>query len=208
MPIMVATQLSDEANAGFYAALLLVGFIWIIPNHLGIAMFALDSASGEHFAAGLSTAIRLSAIVSLLAAVVTPFVAYPMLAIFGPLYEDARHCLIILAACTFASATKSIYIAVRRAEGALGTAAYAAAAGGILELGAVEVGVGLGSVTGVGIALGTAMVVEAAFLAPAILRAKRRCRAGPRTEKSALDSESHLDADHRARGRMLTGETR
>jgi O-antigen/teichoic acid export membrane protein len=177
MPIMVATQLGDEANAGFYAALLLVSFIWIIPNHLGTAMFALDSENSEHFGVGLNTALRLSVVVSVLAAVVIPVVAYPLLAIFGPSYKDARYCLIILAICTFASAIKSIYISVRRAQGTLGRAAQAAALGGAFELAAVEIGLKLGSVTGVGIGLGAAMVIEAAFLWPPIMNARRHFNA-------------------------------
>ena len=115
---------------------------------------------------GSTTALRLSGVVSVLAAAGAPTLARPVLAIFGPGYEQARYCLIALAICTFPFAVKSIYIPVRRAQGALGKAALAVSLGAALELGAVELGLKLGGVTGVGIALGAAMVVEAAiFLA-------------------------------------------
>jgi O-antigen/teichoic acid export membrane protein len=174
MPIMVASQLGHQANAGFYAALLLVTFVWIIPYHLAVAMFALDDENPEHLGSGLNTALRLCGVLSVLAAVGAPILAYPLLAIFGPGYEQARYCFIALGISTFASAIKSIYIGVRRAQGLLGKAAKATALGAGLDLIAVEVGLKLGGVTGVGIALGTSMAVQAAFFWPPIRNARRR----------------------------------
>ena len=173
MPIMVAAQLGAHANAGFYAALLFVGAVWIVPYHLATAMLTLDGGHAEHFDHGLSTALRLSGVVSVLAAVGAPILARPVLAIFGPGYEQARYCLIALAICTFASAIKSIYIPVRKAQGALGKAARAVILGAALELGAAELGLKLGGVTGVGIAFGAAMVLEAMFFWPTIDRARK-----------------------------------
>lgn len=173
MPIMVAAQLGAQANAGFYAVLLLVGVVWVVPSHLATAVLTLDSENPEHFGRGLNTALRLSGVVSVLAAAGAPILARPVLAMFGPGYEQARYCLIALATCTCASAVKSIYFPVRRAQGALRKAARAAALGAALELGAVELGLKLGAVTGVGIALGTAMVLEAVFFWPTIRKARQ-----------------------------------
>ncbi|MCV7331812.1 lipopolysaccharide biosynthesis protein [Mycobacterium cookii] len=173
MPIMVATQLGAQANAGFYAALLLVGVIWIVPYHLGTAMLTLDGGNAGHFQHGLSTALRLSGVVAFVAAVGAPCLAGPVLAVFGPGYEQARYCLIAFALCTFASAVKSIYIPVRKAQGALSTAALTITLGAALELGAAELGLKLGGVTGVGIAFGAAMVFESFCFWPAIARMRK-----------------------------------
>jgi O-antigen/teichoic acid export membrane protein len=175
MPIMVAAQLGAHANAGFYAALLIGGVIWIVPYHLATAMLTLDGGDTEHFDHGLSTALRLSGVVSVLAAAGAPIVARPVLALFGPGYEEAHYCLIALATCTFASAIKSIYIPVRRAQGALGKAALAVILGAGLEVGAAELGLRLGGVTGVGIAFGAATVLEAICFWPTIRRARKSC---------------------------------
>jgi O-antigen/teichoic acid export membrane protein len=172
MPIMVTAQLGAHANAGFYAALLLLGVVWTIPCHLATAMLTLDGGDTNHFDHGLSVALRLSGAVSLLTAVGAPIVARPVLAIFGPGYEQARYCLIALATCTFASAIKSIYIPVRRAQGALSRGALAVILGAGIEVGAAEIGLKLGGVTGVGIAFGAAMVLEAIAFWPAIRRAR------------------------------------
>ena len=173
MPVMVAAQLGAQANACFYAALLLVSVVWIIPSHLATAMLTLERGNAEHFGRGLKTALRLSGVVSVLAATGAPTLARPVLAIFGPGYEQARYCLIALATCTFAIAIKSIYIPVRRAQGALGRAALAVTLGAPLELGAVELGLKLGAVTGVGVAFGAATLLEAAYFWPTIRKARQ-----------------------------------
>ena len=173
IPIMVAAQLGARANAGFYAAFLLVSVVWIIPSHLATAMLTLDPENAEHFGRGLTTALRLSGLVAVLAAAGAPILARPALAIFGSGYEQAHYCLVALATCTFPIAVKTIYIPVRRAQGALGKAARAVALGAALELGAVELGLKLGAVTGVGIAFATAMVLEALFYWPTIHKARQ-----------------------------------
>jgi O-antigen/teichoic acid export membrane protein len=173
MPIMVAAQLGAHANAAFYAALLLAGAIWIIPFHLATAMLTLDGGDEEHFNHGLSTALRVSGAVSILAAAGGPVMAGPVLAIFGPEYEQARYCLIALAICTFASAIKSIYIPVRKAQGALAKAALAVTLGAALELAAAQLGLKLGAVTGVGIGFGAATVFEAMCFWPTIVKARK-----------------------------------
>jgi O-antigen/teichoic acid export membrane protein len=200
LPIMVATQLGDEANAGFYAALLMVTFIWIIPNHLGTAMFALHSGDPHHFRTGLDTALKLSAAVSVIAAIGGPVLAGPLLEVFGPTYVDARYCLMALLICTFCGAIKSIYIAVRRAQGALGRAARAAVLGALLELAAAEVGLQVAGVTGVGIAMGAATAIEALCFWPAI----REARAEPAGEAP----EGGFDADTRGPQRLRLAEYR
>ena len=203
MPIIVATQLSVEANAGFYAALLIVSFIWIIPNHLGTAMFALDGTDPGQLGHGLDTALRLSALVSVVAAVGIPFLAGPLLEIFGPGYDEARYCLIALAMATFASAVKSIYIAVRRAQSALSRAAWAASLGGVLELAAVGAGLHFGGVTGVGIALSAAMTVEAVFFWPSIHKARRRTHqfAGAEVDMGSDGRAVHVSSANHDRAR-------
>lgn len=173
LPIMVASQLGNEANAGFYAALLMISFIWVIPNNLGVAMFALHCGDPRYFRTGLDTAIRLSAVVAIAAAVGGPLLARPLLSIFGPAYVEAQYCFMALSICTFAGAVKAIYIAVRRATGAFAGAAKVAVLGAVWELFAAEVGLLLGGVTGLGVALGAATAVEAAILWPAIARARR-----------------------------------
>lgn len=178
MPIMVTTQLGAHANAGFYAALLLVGVVWIIPYHLATAMLTLDGGNAEHFDHGLRTALRMAGAVSLLAAVGAPVLAGPVLAIFGPEYEQARYCLIALAFCTFPSAIKSIFTPVRKAQGALSKAALAVTLGAALELVAAEIGLKAGGITGLAIALGVAMSSEAICFWPAIGRARKSLARG------------------------------
>lgn len=170
MPIMVAAQLGPAANAAFYAVVLIVGFVWSAPMYLGTGMFSLRKEGGDAFSHGFRTALGLSLAISIIAAVVAPFIAGPVLDLFGSGYQEAAYCLMILISCTFASATKSIYIAVRRAEGELGRAARATAIGSVGELIAVQIGIHMGGLTEIGIALGVALVIEALFFGPLVYR--------------------------------------
>lgn len=187
MPIMVAMQLGAAANAAFYAALLIATFVWTAPMQLGVGLFALSSDSFERFRDGLDTAIRLSIGISVLAIAGAPLLARPVLGIFGTNYEQASDCLMILTMCTVASATKSIYIAVRRAQGLMAKAARAACLGSVLELGAVEVGIQLGGLTEVGTALGAAMVLQAFFFGPVIAKARGHSHYRAPTTRPNLD---------------------
>ncbi|OBH04740.1 hypothetical protein A5696_03985 [Mycobacterium sp. E2699] len=183
LPIMVTAQLGADVNAGFYAALLLVSVVWIVPCHLSTAMLTLDHGNSDHFGRGLGTALRLSGVVSVLAAAGAAALAGPLLAIFGPGYAQARDCFIALAACTFPLAIKFIYIPVRRAQGALGKAALAVTLGAVLELGGAELGLKLGAVTGLGIAFGVATLLEAACFWPTIQKARKS------SDRQAADAE-------------------
>ena len=202
LPVLVASQLGSAANAAFYAALLMVSFIWVIPNHLGVAMFALHSGDPQHFKTALDTAIRISMVVSVAAAVGGPILAVPLLSIFGPAYVGAKYCFMVLAVCTFASAVKAIYIAVRRAQGTLATAARVMMLAAICELTGAQVGLMLGGVTGVGIGLGAATIVEAAFLWPVIVKSRRQppephaVTAHPSTDGSTSANPPHSREDN------------
>jgi O-antigen/teichoic acid export membrane protein len=172
MPIMVSMQLGAATNAAFYVALLIAVFVWTVPGLLGVGLFAVRSDNPSDFKNGLDTAIRLASWLSIAAVVGAPFLAQPFLMLFGSDYTEATYCLIILTICTFASATKSIYIGVRRVQGKLGKAARTACFGSVLELVAVEIGIWFGSLTAIGFTLGAAMVLQAACFWPIIRRAR------------------------------------
>jgi O-antigen/teichoic acid export membrane protein len=177
MPIMVSMQLGAATNAAFYAALLIVVFVWTVPGLLGVGLFAVRSDNASDFRNGLDTAIRLASWLSIAAAVGAPFLAHPFLKLFGSDYTEATLCLIILTTCTFASAAKSIYIGVRRMQRKLGKAARTACIGSALELGAVEIGICMGSLTAIGFTLGAAMVLQAVCFWPIISRARQATNA-------------------------------
>lgn len=190
LPIMVAQQLGAAMNAAFYAALLIATIIWTAPMQLGTSLFALREDRPTEFSHGLGTVIHVATGMAILAALGAPFLARPLLGIFGPQYVEAANCLIILGACTFASAVKSIYIAVRRAQGALAKATRALCFGSALEVGAAQLGIMAGNLTAVGSALGAAMVIQTFFFWPAVRQAARKGKQATMPESGGLDGST------------------
>lgn len=172
-PVMVAASLGYEANAAFYTALLLVGFVWIIPGHLATAMFAVSSHEPHTVRKELSRTIGFSAALSIIAMIGAPFLAEPVLRVFGPTYIVASGALVVLASATFASALKSMYITICRVRGLLGVAGRNASIGATLELGGAAIGLRSGTLLGVSVWVAVAMVLEAAWCAPTIWKAAK-----------------------------------
>jgi len=185
LPVLVSIQLGNDANAGLYAALLLAGFIWIVPNHIATAMFAVNAHDPSTLGSELTGVWRLCRLYSLAAAVGLAVLARPLLEIFGHTYTEAHWALICFAAATPAVAVKSVYVAVRRAQGQLRRAALATSLGSALELILAEVGLATAGVTGVGLGVAIALTVEAFFYWPVM----RRAMANGQTKRNAVRNQ-------------------
>lgn len=119
LPVLVAAFLGPAANAGFYIALLIVGFAYIVPTHLSTALFAVASGDRAALAQVLRRAVFISALTGAASAVVFWFGGHLMLSLFGHKYEAASGVLAILGLATFANGVKALYIAVCRVNGDL-----------------------------------------------------------------------------------------
>ena len=88
MPILVVMLLSASANAGFYIAWMIAGFLVMVPLSLSTVAYAIGSAD----AAGLSRRFRFTFCISLAFGVIANLVllpaASPALQIFGQGYAD------------------------------------------------------------------------------------------------------------------------
>jgi O-antigen/teichoic acid export membrane protein len=169
LPILVSVQLSSATNAAFYVALLLAGIVWIVPNHIATAMFAIDAHDASTLQSELARMWRLCRLYAVTASIAVTAVAQPLLAIFGSTYAQARWALVSFAAVTFAAAIKSLYIAVRRAQRKLRRAVVATCLGTVLELSLAELGLTVsGTVTGVALGVAIAMLCETFGYWPAV----------------------------------------
>jgi len=181
LPVMVSVQLSNGANAAFYAALLLAGFIWIVPNHIATAMFAVNAHDPSTLGSELVRMWRLCRFYALAATVIVAALAQPLLEIFGPTYVQARWALVSFASVTLTAAVKSLYIAVRRAQGQLRNAALATCTGTALELILGEIGLAADGITGVALGMALAMICETFGYWPVVRRAMTTRHTTPRT---------------------------
>ncbi len=198
MPILVIVLLSASANAAFYIAWMIAGFLVMVPLSLSMVAYAIGSAD----AAGLSRRFRFTFGISLgfglIANLMLLPMASPVLQVFGQGYADqATTALHILALGVFPLTIKTHYVAIHRVQRRLGTALPVVWGGTLLELGGGAVGAIAGGLTGVALGWLAGLCVEGLVMSKDALRGLRSDRAQPpprvetREELAALTS---LDA--------------
>jgi Na+-driven multidrug efflux pump len=182
MPILVIMLLSASANAAFYIAWMIAGFLVMVPLSLSMVAYAIGSAD----AAGLSRRFRFTFWISLafgmLANLVLLPAAAPALQVFGQGYADqATTALHVLALGVFPLTFKTHYVAIHRVERSLRTALPIVWAGTVLELGGGAAGAILGGLTGVAWGWLAGLCIEALVMAPDVIRGLRPERTAPRS---------------------------
>lgn len=172
MPIMVVTLLSTTANAGFYIAWLIVGFLIMIPFSLSSVAYAIGSGEEARMHERLRFTFALSLGLGALAVMILIPAAGTILSLFGESYaEVATTPLQILALGVFPLTIKTHYVAIHRVERTLGRAMPITWAGTLLELGGGAVGAAAGGLTGVACGWLAGLVIEALVMGGDVRRA-------------------------------------
>ncbi len=191
MPILVVVLLSASANASFYIAWMIAGFLVMVPLALSMVAYAIGSAD----AAGLARRFRFTFAISLgfglIANLVLIPAASPALAIFGPSYADqATTTLHILALGVFPLTFKTHYVAIHRVHKRLRSALPVVWGGTVLELGGGAAGAMLGGLDGVAWGWLAGLCVEALVMARDVIEGLRPDDA----EEPRLDTDEELAA--------------
>src|SRR5258706_6331945 len=181
LPLLVTVLLSAEANAGFYLAWMLVGFVFVVPTALTTVLHAVGAADAQALARETRRTLALSLPATLLASGLLFVVAGWVLGLFGASYAaQATWCLRILCLAGLPAILKSHYIAFCRARDALHRALPLMIAGGLLELALATLGATLGGLLGLSLGWATAVSIQAAFMGRAVDQAANPSPAGTR----------------------------
>lgn len=187
MPVLVLVIVSPSANAAFYAAWTLAGFLYIIPTHLATVLFALAAAEPRATGRRLRLTLRLSLVAGLPAMAVLGSGAHLVLSLFGANYAKAAAVpLVLLVAGYLPNIPKLHYIAVCRAADHVPRAAAVLSAAALGEVAAAMAGGAVGGLTGLSLGLLGAYIIEGLATTPPVLRAAfsggrhARPRHGPR----------------------------
>ena len=108
LPLLVASLLGVHANAAFYAAWMISGFLYILPMHLSTALFAVAVGDSRALAPRLRAALRVCLLLGGSAAVAVAALAGPAMRSFGPGYEMARTALVVMAFAYFPNVFKQL----------------------------------------------------------------------------------------------------
>jgi O-antigen/teichoic acid export membrane protein len=172
LPLLVTTLLSAEANASFYLAWMLVGFVFVIPTALTTVLHALGAADRQVLARETRRTLTLSLPATLLAGLTLCVAAEWVLGSFGANYAaQATWCLRILCLGGAPAIVKTHYIAIRRARNELRGALPAMVAGGLLEVALAMIGALLGGLVGLSLGWAIAVSIQAACMSGVVYRA-------------------------------------
>jgi O-antigen/teichoic acid export membrane protein len=172
IPVLVTVIISPSANAAFYAAWTVSGFLKVIPTHLSTVLFAVAAADPQVIARKLRFTLRLSLIIGLPCMAVLGLGAHQILSLFGPGYAQAATLpLELLVIGYLPTIPKMQYIAVCRAAGRIPRAAAVMTAAAVTEVAAATVGGTYDGLRGLSFALLGAYIIEGLVTAPAVIRA-------------------------------------
>jgi O-antigen/teichoic acid export membrane protein len=172
IPMLVTVIVSPSANAAFYAAWTLSGFLYIVPTHLSTVLFAVASAEPQAIARKLRFTLRLSALIGLPGMALLGLSAHLALSLFGASYARAATVPLLLMVIGYLPTVPKVhYIAVCRAANRIPRAATVLTVAAAMEVSAAAAGGASDGLKGLSLALLAVFVVEGLVTAPPVLRA-------------------------------------
>jgi O-antigen/teichoic acid export membrane protein len=166
LPVLVTVLLSAAANAHFYVAWMIAGFVFLAPQSLTTVLPAVGAAEPRALARKIRHTLAMSSGIGLLACLGLLVGADLALTLFGPGYaEQAAWSLRVLGLAVFPLIVRYHYVAIARIRGAFKNAALFMALGGLFELAMATLGAILAGLVGLSIGWTVALGVEAALLA-------------------------------------------
>jgi O-antigen/teichoic acid export membrane protein len=172
IPVLVTVVVSASANAAFYAAWTLSGFLKIVPTHLSTVLFAIAAADPQVIARKLRFTLRLSLLIGLPGMALLGLGAHLVLSLFGPGYARAATLPLELLVIGYLPGIPKVhYMAVCRATGRIPRAAAVLTAAAAIEVTAAAAGGASDGLTGLSFALLAVFVAEGLVTTPPVLRA-------------------------------------
>ena len=174
LPVLVTVLISTTMNAWFYIAFLLADIVYVIPQALVTALYAVSSAQPEVLARKARLTLSLALITCLLANCVIFFGSKLLLGLFGPGYVvQGVWCMRILGLAAIPFFIKDHYISICRIQDRIAQALLPLTAGALLELAASTLGARLGGITGLSLGWLLAVCIEALFMSRRVYKTIR-----------------------------------
>jgi len=168
IPVVVVTVVGAKENAAYTAAMLVVAFVNIIPQHLSTVLFALSPGDEVSLHREVKKTMRICLILALLSAPFFVIFGHLILSLFGSAYVVASGALAILGLTTYPMAVKAHYVAISRSRGRMQQAATRSMVGAFLEVGLAAAGARVHGITGVAVGFLVATILEAFLFAPTV----------------------------------------
>jgi O-antigen/teichoic acid export membrane protein len=171
LPILVVTLLSAKANASFYIAYMIAGFVFMIPIAFATVLYAVGTGDAQTRAGKFRLSFGITVSTSLAANVIIFAAAGFMLGIFGSKYaHEASWSLRVLALASFPLIVKNHFVAICRVTGRVRSAAPYVWLATLLELTLASVGAEVDGITGLSVGWAIALTIEALLMSPTVYR--------------------------------------
>jgi O-antigen/teichoic acid export membrane protein len=165
LPIVVTLVLSATANAYFYAAWLIAGFVFTGSYSLSLMLYATSAADAAALRRKVRFTLAFAAGLDLIAGIVLLISAGWILRIFGHVYAaEATWTLRVLGLGAMPLIIKDLYVAICRVRGQASRAALLIIVGTALELGMAAIGGYIGGLRGLSIGWLTGVLIEVALM--------------------------------------------
>jgi O-antigen/teichoic acid export membrane protein len=172
--VLVTVLISATMNAWFYVAFLLADIVYVVPQALVTALYAVSSAQPEVLARKARLTLSLAVIACIAANCVLFFGSRLLLGLFGPGYvEQGVWSLRILGLAAFPFFIKDHYISICRIQDRIAQALLPLTTGVLLELAASALGARLGGITGLSLGWLIALCIEALFMSRRVYKTIR-----------------------------------
>ena len=172
IPVLVTVVVSPSANAAFYIAWMLTGFLYAVPLSLSTVLFAVAAAEPQLISRKLRFALKLSLLIGLPGMLTLCFGAHFALSLFGSGYARAATFPLWLISLSYIPGLpKTFYIAVCRAAGRVSQAAVVLTTFAVVEIIAAGVGGSIGGLKGLSVAVFAVIFIEGLATTPAVLGA-------------------------------------
>lgn len=171
LPVVVAWLLTTTANAYFYTAWMIAGFVRTVPVTLSISLYAVSATDPSALAQKMRFSLALSFLAVIVANVILFAGADPILSVFGASYgAHGAWSLRIFGLAVLPYIIKGHYVAIHRIRGTVGKTVPLMVFGGVLEVGGATLGAVLAGLEGLSIAWLIASSVQVFLMAPAVYR--------------------------------------
>ena len=194
LPVIVTILLSARVNAWFYVSFLVADVVYVVPQALVTALYAVSSNQPAALARKIKVTMGLATLTCVVVNIVLFVGSKQLLQLFGSSYaEQGVWSMRLLGLGAFPFLFKDLYVAISRIKDSIASAILPLAIGALLEIVLAAVGAHLNGVNGLSLGWDIAVCIEAVFMIGLIYKTGWSTRSLVDDEPEPIYAESRTD---------------
>lgn len=174
MPIAAAAILSPADGAALFISLMIANYVNVVGQSATLTLYAVGARAPDQLSRQLRITMTVSVVSAVIGSAALALAGRQVLGLFGPAYAEVGYpAIAILTLRAFPLLVKDHWIAIKRVERRVGTAALLSWAGVILQVVFAVIGAQQAGLLGLSIGWLAALVIETIVVGPTVLRSAR-----------------------------------